>query len=80
MKLKTRKQRDDRGRKSAKQLLENARVSVGEHVEVTAARERILIRKVSRTKFDLAEMVSRIPHDDRVHEESFGKPIGKEAW
>lgn len=31
-------------------------------------------------KFDLAEMVSRMPQDYQVHEESFGKPVGKEEW
>lgn len=31
-------------------------------------------------KFDLAEMVSRVPADYRASEESFGEPVGKEEW
>lgn len=31
-------------------------------------------------KFDLAEMVSRMPPDYQVVEESFGEPVGKEEW
>lgn len=31
-------------------------------------------------KFDLAEMVSRMPPDYQAHEESFGEPVGKEDW
>jgi len=31
-------------------------------------------------KFDLAEMVSRMPSDYQVTEEGFGAPIGKEEW
>ena len=31
-------------------------------------------------KFDLAEMVSRMPADYQASEESFGKPVGKEEW
>jgi hypothetical protein len=31
-------------------------------------------------KFDLAEMVSRMPPDYQVSEESFGEPVGKEEW
>ena len=31
-------------------------------------------------KFDLAEMVSRMPSDYQVSEEGFGKPVGKEEW
>ena len=34
----------------------------------------------SSNKFDLAEMVSRMPSDYQVSEESFGEPVGKEEW
>ena len=35
---------------------------------------------MSGEKFDLAEMVSRIPPDYQTSEESFGEPVGKEEW
>ena len=31
-------------------------------------------------KFDLAEMVSRMPADYQASEENFGGPVGKEEW
>ena len=31
-------------------------------------------------KFDLAELVSRMPADYEVTEEGFGEPVGKEEW
>ena len=31
-------------------------------------------------KFDLAELVSRMPADYQPGEESFGNPVGKEEW
>ncbi len=31
-------------------------------------------------KFDLKEMVSRMPRNYKAREESFGKPAGKEEW
>jgi hypothetical protein len=34
----------------------------------------------SGKKIDLAEMVSRMPPDYQVSEESFGEPVGKEEW
>ena len=34
----------------------------------------------SGNKFDLAEMISRMPSDYQVSEESFGEPVGKEEW
>jgi len=52
-------------------LPENARV----YVVVPDAESN-----VSGKKFDLAEMVSRMPSDYQVSEESFGEPVGKEEW
>jgi hypothetical protein len=34
----------------------------------------------SDRKFDLAEMISRMPSDYQASEESFGAPVGKEEW
>jgi hypothetical protein len=31
-------------------------------------------------KFDLAELVSRMPADYQATEEGFGEPVGKEEW
>lgn len=31
-------------------------------------------------KFDLAELVARMPPDYQVREEGFGPPAGKEVW
>lgn len=53
------------------QLPENARVYV---VLPEADTQR------EGRKFDLAEMISRMPADYLVTEDSFGKPVGKEEW
>ena len=34
----------------------------------------------SGEKFDLAEMIARMPPDYEAHEEDFGPPLGKEEW
>ncbi|MGI9107699.1 MAG: AbrB/MazE/SpoVT family DNA-binding domain-containing protein [Pyrinomonadaceae bacterium] len=39
-----------------------------------------LERTASGKKFDLAEMISRMPPDYQAREENFGEPIGKEEW
>ncbi len=31
-------------------------------------------------KFDLAELISRMPADYQAAEDSFGQPVGKEEW
>ena len=36
--------------------------------------------QVSGKKFDLAELVSRMPADYEATEEGFGEPVGKEEW
>jgi hypothetical protein len=35
---------------------------------------------VNGKKFDLAELISRMPADYQATEEGFGKPVGKEEW
>ena len=35
---------------------------------------------VNGMKFDLAELVSRMPADYQTAEEGFGEPVGKEEW
>ena len=37
-------------------------------------------QSADRKKFDLIEMVSRMPADYQVSEENFGEPVGKEEW
>jgi antitoxin MazE len=69
---------NSQGLRLSKQLLEQANIAVGEDVEIVAKEGQIILKKTR--KFDLAEMVSRMPRDYQVQEESFGKPVGKEVW
>jgi antitoxin MazE len=69
---------NSQGLRLSKQLLEQANIAVGEDIEVVAKEGQIILKKTR--KFDLAEMVSRMPKDYQVQEESFGKPVGKEVW
>jgi antitoxin MazE len=69
---------NSQGLRLSKQLLEQANIAVGEDIEIVAKKGQIILKKTK--KFDLAEMVSRMPKDYQVQEESFGKPVGKEVW
>jgi antitoxin MazE len=69
---------NSQGLRLSKQLLEQANIGVGEDIEIVAKKGQIILKKTR--KFDLAEMVSRMPKDYQVHEESFGRPVGKEVW
>jgi len=71
---------NSQGLRLPKHVLESADIVIGDDVEVIPEEGQIIIRKVSRRKFDLAEMVSRMPRNYKPREESFGEPVGKEEW
>lgn len=71
---------NSQGLRLAKHVLENARIALGDEVEVLVGEEQITIKKVVKPKFNLAEMVARMPRDYKTREVSFGKPVGREEW
>lgn len=71
---------NSQGLRLPKHVLESADISVGDEVEVIAQEGQILLKKVSPSKFNLEEMMARMPRDYQVHEESLGKPLGREVW
>ena len=71
---------NSQGVRLPKHVLDEARISVGQTIEITAEDGQITVRKTRDRKFDLAEMVSRMPADHEPLEESFGPPVGKEEW
>jgi len=79
MVAKVQKWGNSQGLRLAKHVLESARIAVGDEVEVIPQEGQILIKRIS-SKFDLAEMVSRMPRKYKPLEESFGKARGKEEW
>ena len=63
--------------------VENGQVRLAEDVRLPEnARVYVIVQDAEPDvkKFDLAEMVSRMPDDYEVSEESFGEPVGKEEW
>jgi antitoxin MazE len=80
MVAKVQKWGNSQGLRLPKHVLENADIAVGDPVEVIAQEGQIIIKKVAKRKFDLAEMISQMPRNYKVREESFGKPVGKEEW
>jgi antitoxin MazE len=80
MVTKVQKWGNSQGLRLAKHVLEGARIAVGDDVAVTVSEERIVIKKVAKPKFDLADMVARMPKNYKAKEESFGPPVGREAW
>ena len=73
---------NSQGLRLAKQVLEDACISVGDDVDVTARDGMIVIAPVRRVrgKQSLQELVSRIPRNYETREIDWGEPVGKEAW
>jgi antitoxin MazE len=69
---------NSQGLRLSKEVLEIANITVGDDVKVIAKEGKIVIEKPK--KFDLKEMVSRMPEDYKVEEVALGKPVGKEVW
>jgi antitoxin MazE len=82
MVTKVQKWGNSQGLRLAKQLLEDAHISIGDDVDVTIRDGAIIIAPIKRIrgKRSLQELVSRIPKNYEVGEIDWGKPIGREAW
>jgi len=82
MVTKVQKWGNSQGLRLPKQVLEDASISIGDAVDVSARDGIIVIAPVSRVrgKRNLQELVSRIPKNYKVREIDWGKPVGREAW
>lgn len=71
---------NSQGLRLPKQVLELAQISVGDDLEIIVGKEEITVRKLRAKKFDLADLISRMPRGYRGSEDGFGAPAGKEQW
>ena len=82
MHTKIQKWGNSQGLRLAKNVLEDARLGVGDEVDV-AVRDGIIvvapIRKI-RGRYRLEDLVAQIPEDYHAGEVDWGEPVGKEAW
>ena len=64
-----------------KTLLQEAQINVGDEVNVSVQDGRIIIEPVTkvRGKYDLKELVSKMPQEYRAEELDWREPIGKEV-
>lgn len=82
MVTKVQKWGNSQGLRLARQVLEDARISVGDDVDVTARDGVIVIAPVRRVrgKQSLQELVARIPKNYKTGEIDWGEPVGREVW
>lgn len=82
MTTKIKKWGNSQGLRLSKQVLEDACLTVGDDVDVSARDGVIVIAPARRVrgKRSLQELVSRIPKGSKAKEIDWGKPLGRETW
>ena len=70
------------GLRFSKAILEEAHIKVGDQVNISVKKGQIIVEPVTkvRGKYDLRELVARMPPNYQIEELDWGKPSGKEAW
>ena len=73
---------NSQGLRIPKQILEETNLHVGDDVTISVQDGNIVISpsKDKRRKYDINELVSRIPPDYKPQELDWGKPVGREVW
>lgn len=63
-------------------LLEEAKITVGDEVDVTVQEGRLIVSPSQRVrgKYRLEDLIRRMPADYEVTEEDWGQPVGLEVW
>ena len=71
---------NSQGLRFTKALLQEARINVGDEVSVSVENGRIIVESATkvRGKYDLKELVAKIPQEYQAEELDRGKPVGKE--
>jgi antitoxin MazE len=82
MVTKVQKWGNSQGLRVTKDLLDEARIDVGDEVKVSVRGGRIIVEPLTklRGRYKLQELVAKIPRGYRAEEVDWGSPIGKEAW
>ena len=82
MVTKVQKWGNSQGLRLAKQVLEDAKISIGDDVDVSVNNGKIIISpaKKTRRKYDIKELLSNMPQDYKPEEVDWGRPVGKEVW
>ena len=73
---------NSQGLRFTKALLQEVQINVGDEVSVSVQNGRIIVEPTTkvRGKYDLKELVSKIPQEYQAEELDWGEPVGKEEW
>ncbi len=82
MLTKVQKWGNSQGLRFTKTLLDEARINVGDEVNVCIRKGRIIVEPVAkvRGRYDLKALVAKMPKAYQPEEQDWGPPVGKEVW
>ncbi len=73
---------NSQGLRITKALLVDAQISVGDDVNIAVKDGALIVTPAQRTrkKYNLKDLVDKIPDGYHAKEINWGKPTGKEVW
>ena len=73
---------NSQGLRLTKNLLADAQLDIGDEVDIRVKDGIMIITptKMIRGKYNLKDLVARIPKDTQTGEVDWGEPVGKEVW
>jgi len=73
---------NSQGLRFTKTILQEAQINVGDEVNVSVQKGRIIVEPMSkvRGRYNLKELVSRMPKVSQTDEIKWDPPVGKEVW
>jgi len=82
MLTKVQKWGNSQGLRFPKEILSRAHISIGDEVDIQIHHGEIVIKPVTRIrgKYNLNDLVSKIPDNYESEEQNWGSPVGKEEW
>ena len=73
---------NSQGVRIPRKVMDEAKIDVGDEVEVTVEAGRILVEPSQRVrgKYRLEDLIARMPEDYIPQEEDWAEPVGREEW
>ncbi len=82
MVTKVQKWGNSQGLRVSKEMLEQAQIALGDEVRVSVRNGRLVVEPLHkvRGRYQLADLLAKIPKRYCAQEIDWGAPVGKETW
>ena len=73
---------NSQGLRITKALLADAQINIGDDVNIAAKNGALIVTRAqkNRKKYNLRDLVAKIPKGHQVKETDWGEPVGNEVW